>query len=86
MAQERWKVSYRIMKVNKQEHIKAPDLIKEDRINMPKECQRAAEQLADWGDFLTVEVRAKSLDSSETFRYTFQSDDGTREDWVSGRQ
>ena len=47
MASEAWKVTYEIVKVNRQPHQKSPDLIKEHRQNIPGVLKRIAEQLAD---------------------------------------
>lgn len=86
MATEAWKVSYEIVKVNKQRHQKAPDLIKEHRQNIPRVLKRIAEQLADKFDFYGVRATARSMNTGEEFVFTFEADDGTRDDWVVGRQ
>jgi len=86
MAQEAWKVTYEIVKVNRQSHQKSPDLIKEHRQNIPGVLKRIAEQLADKFDFYGVRATAKSMNTGEEFQFTFEADDGTQKDWVVGRQ
>ena len=86
MAEQRWNVTYRILKVNKMEHKKAPDMIREHAENIPRLIKNAAEKLADRFDFAVVEVVADSVDSPDKFRFIFESDDGTYDSWVVGRQ
>lgn len=86
MATDIWKVTYRILKVNKQPYTKLPDMIREHRENMTGVVQKAAEKLADRFDFGLVEVVAESMNTKEVFRFTHQSDDGFRADWQVGRQ
>ena len=86
MAEQRWNVTYRILKVNNRPHNKAPDMIREHAENIPRLIKNAAEKLADRFDFAVVEVVAKSVDSTDKFRFLFEADDGMRDDWVVGRQ
>ena len=86
MAKEPWKVTYEIIKVNGKSYHKNPDLISEHRENIPGELKRVSEQLADKFDFAGVRSTARSLNTSEEFQFTYESDDGLRPDWVVGRQ
>ena len=86
MAIERWKLTYTIQKVNGHPYIKDPDLIREHRENIPGVLQKSAEYLADKYDFATVQCVGRSMDTGEEFRFKFESDDGLRQDWVTGRQ
>ena len=86
MAKEPWKVTYDILKVNKQPYTKLPDLISQHRENIPGELKRIAETLADRYDFYRVKATARSMNTGEEFRFIFESDDGTRDTWVTGRQ
>ena len=86
MATEAWKVTYEIVKVNRQPHQKSPDLIKEHRENIPGVLKRITEQLADKFDFYGVRATARSMNTGEEFVFTFEADDGTYDSWVVGRQ
>ena len=86
MAMEIWKLTYKILKVNGTPYDKAPEMIREQRENMSGFVRKVAEDLLEKFSFGLVEIVGRSTVTGEEFSYSHESDEGFRDEWVTGRQ
>lgn len=86
MATGIWQLSFKVLKVNKKPYDKRDEMVRAAKEEIPRLIKEGAEKLAERFDFAFVEVVAKSTETGEKFTYTFQSDDGYRDDWQTSRK
>lgn len=82
MAEEIWRVTYDITKVNGEKYPKESEMIRFPEELIVKTVKDGAEKLADRYDFAIVYVKAQSMhDPTKVYEYTYRAETGLISDW-----